>query len=41
MVDVLNWFIMADMQPDNQPVKKVGDIFSSRARHSMRAVFGI
>jgi hypothetical protein len=22
MVDVLNWFIMADFQPDNQPAEK-------------------
>jgi hypothetical protein len=41
MIDVLNRFIMADLLPDNQPVEKVGDIFSGRARHSVSAVFGV
>jgi len=38
MLDVLNWFIVAGLQPDNQPVEKVGDVFSGRTLQSMRAV---
>jgi hypothetical protein len=33
--------IVPHFQPGNQPVEKVGDIFSGRARYSVRSVFGI